>query len=497
MEFFGQHLVFDAASETRKSGGMADVYFGTIRDRSDERVAIKVPRADLDERVKELFLREAEAAMRVSGEHVVRVIDWGDQPPFIAFEFIDGGTLDEDLRQRANHGSPRDPSNLVLEMRQLVAALDAINEYVIHRDLKPENIFIQGSTLKVGDFGIAKYVGEVTRTKTFKGWGTPHYMAPEAFERESVDWRADQYSLGVVFFEMATLRLPFHGDWDELRQKHLFERPARITGLVDNCTERLASLVARMLEKRKENRFHSWEDVRRELSATTIVGVTPDPLATEAAKRMEIVRSRALANAGAAEEHRNELAYRRAILSHWSDEIEAEVRARIGRVNESLGEAPIEIDTGPTSLAPGNLPLRWWIRLSFLDSTASFEIEVVPVEEQGLLLWGKYDVGGAEDRMAANLILRKEPVPYGSWWKVELHVSGLMRTEFRPQDQVGGLYEVFGRERSVIALNWQALQYQRSRRNIVSGVNYSEGPILPGLLVSNVVERLIVSGSPS
>ena len=79
---------------------MAEVFAGTAEDNPDINVAIKVPYADLDQEVRDLFLREAEAARRIAGDKVVRIVDWGDQPPFIAFEFIRGRTLAEEIGSR-------------------------------------------------------------------------------------------------------------------------------------------------------------------------------------------------------------------------------------------------------------------------------------------------------------------------------------------------------------------------------------------------------------
>ena len=222
MEYRGQQYVFDATTRIG-GGGMADVYLGTRRDAPEaSAVAIKVPSSRVPEPARDLFLREAEAAHRVSGPNVVQVVDWGDTPPFIAFEFVEGSTLAEDLRTRQGGRRFWSGSELVDLYRQLVAAMSAINEYVVHRDLKPENIFVQGNTLKISDFGISKYVGEATRSRTFKGWGTLPYMAPETLRGDRAEWYSDQYSLGIVFFEMATLQLPFVGTSDELEHAHLY-----------------------------------------------------------------------------------------------------------------------------------------------------------------------------------------------------------------------------------------------------------------------------------
>lgn len=243
MEYRGQRYTFDADARLG-SGGMAEVYLGVRRDAPQKHVALKIPLPGLHPELRDLFLREAQAAQKVSGPNVVEVVDWGAEPPFIAFEFIEGPTLERVLVARRGDGRYWPEAELIEMYQQLVDAMASINQEVIHRDLKPANIFVAKGLLKVADFGISKYVGEGTRTKTFKGWGTAPYMAPETWRGLSLDWRADQYSLGVVFYEMATFELPFTGSDEELERKHLFERPRRVTALASSLSERLATMIA-------------------------------------------------------------------------------------------------------------------------------------------------------------------------------------------------------------------------------------------------------------
>lgn len=108
--------------------------------------------------------------------------------------------------------------------------MKAINAKVVHRDLKPANIFFEVGRLRVGDFGLAKNVDETTRTLTFKGRGTASYVAPEVWRSEHYTWAADQYSLGIVFFELATLSRPFDGRTnEELCRQHLFVAPPLVS----------------------------------------------------------------------------------------------------------------------------------------------------------------------------------------------------------------------------------------------------------------------------
>jgi serine/threonine-protein kinase len=223
---------------------MAEVFLGTRTDNEAVTVALKVPLGSLPPEVDaEMFLREAEAAARIDHPNVVRVIDWGDSPPFIAFEYVEGKTFDRVLSERQSTGAQYRLEELLPLFRALAAGMAAINEQLVHRDLKPANIFNSDTGPRISDFGLAKYIDEATRTKTFKGWGSLPYMAPETFRGESADWRSDQYSLGVVFHELATLARPFHGDGAELERQHLFVRPPRLTQARPDLPEALATVV--------------------------------------------------------------------------------------------------------------------------------------------------------------------------------------------------------------------------------------------------------------
>jgi len=154
----GQQFTFEV-TRFLDQGGMGQVYEGTRQDDPAVRVAIKVPFP----RHVATFLREAQAAQRVAGPYVVPVVDWGDGPPFIAFQFIAGPTLRTVLVDRRAQNKYWSEAELVDLFRQLVDAMRAINAHVVHRDLKPENAFDDAGVLRVSDFGLSKYTGRGSR----------------------------------------------------------------------------------------------------------------------------------------------------------------------------------------------------------------------------------------------------------------------------------------------------------------------------------------------
>jgi serine/threonine protein kinase len=195
------------------SGGMGDVY--AAHDRlKDEDIAIKVLREDLSfsAAAKERFLAEAKVSCSLSHPNIVRVHDVGISGGhyYFSMERLKGQTLRQYMQgaQRAHRALRLDE---VLGMvRQLFEALEYAHRYIVHRDLKPENIWLaEDGTVKLMDFGIARAYSHSQITKTGMTLGTAYYMAPEQqTAAQETDWRADQYSLGVVLYEMLSGTVP-------------------------------------------------------------------------------------------------------------------------------------------------------------------------------------------------------------------------------------------------------------------------------------------------
>jgi len=194
-------------------GGMGAVYRARQKG-LDRPVALKIlpGEAARDPAWPERFAREARALARLSHPGIVAVYDSGERQGlyFFAMEFVDGTSLRQMIQARS--ATPREALSIVT---QVCDALQyAHEEGVVHRDIKPENILVdKRGRVKIADFGLAKLVcgerGGLTLTRSGETMGTPHYMAPEQWEKpHEVDHRADIYSLGVVFYELLTGELP-------------------------------------------------------------------------------------------------------------------------------------------------------------------------------------------------------------------------------------------------------------------------------------------------
>ncbi len=194
-------------------GGMAVVYkaYDNIDDRM---VSIKVLKDEFlaNEEFRRRFKNESKAIAVLSHPNIVKVYDvsLGDKLQYIVMEYVEGITLKEYIEQQGVIPW----KEAVHFTTQILRALQhAHDKGIVHRDIKPQNIMLlENGSIKVTDFGIARFSRGETRTMTEAAIGSVHYISPEQARGETTDDKADIYSVGVVLYEMITGRLPFESD---------------------------------------------------------------------------------------------------------------------------------------------------------------------------------------------------------------------------------------------------------------------------------------------
>ncbi len=246
--------------ELIKVGSMATVYRAS--DPEGKVVALKTLRPEIHGReFQQRFAREILVSTRLKHPNLASTLTWGEQNglTYLVTEFIQGRSLAELLPSEGMEMSQALPY-----LRGIVAALDYAHQLgVIHRNLKPENVLIgDDGQIKVVDFGLARDQHVDTVTRIGGAVGTPEYMAPERVlrrpSRSELTDKSDQYSLGVLLFEMLTGRRPF--EWDDpvkLIEMHVSEHPPSLRSLRPELPEGVERVVGRMLSKNAEDRFPS------------------------------------------------------------------------------------------------------------------------------------------------------------------------------------------------------------------------------------------------
>lgn len=245
-------------------GGMGIVYKARQKQ-LDRLVALKIlsPKHEADPAFGERFTREAQALARLNHPGIVTVFDFGrvDGRFYLLMEYVEGVSLRHLLAE-----TRLAPEEALKVVPMICDALQFAHEQgVVHRDIKPENILLdRAGRVKIADFGIAKIMG-VGHPQTLTGAkdvvGTPHYMAPEQVEKpQTVDHRADIYSLGVVFYEMLTGELPLGK----------FAAPSRKV----QVDVRLDEIVLRALEKEPERRYQRAVQVKADVETVVSGGAS-------------------------------------------------------------------------------------------------------------------------------------------------------------------------------------------------------------------------------
>jgi hypothetical protein len=277
---------------------MGEVYRG--RDtRLGREVALKVLPAHLADDREGLarFAHEARAASALNHPNIVTIYDIGktDDAPFLAMEFVTGRTLRDVVKDGAV------PFRRLLDVAaQLTDGLaSAHGAGIVHRDLKPENLMLSADGfLKILDFGIAKLApgaaeGDVAATLTGTGLvvGTPGYMSPEQAAGRAVDFRSDQFSVGLILYELATGRRAFERPSPvETLSAIIRDEPEPLSALAPRLPAPVRWVVERCLAKDPEERYASTRDLAREwkqLQRNADALATDTALQTAATTRLE------------------------------------------------------------------------------------------------------------------------------------------------------------------------------------------------------------------
>lgn len=250
-------------------GGMANVYKG-IDIMENRVVAVKILKSEYSENEEfiKAFRNESKAIAVLSHPNIVKIFDVGyeNDMQYIVMEYIDGITLKEFIEQQG-----------LLKWRecvhftiQILRALQLAHDRgIVHRDIKPQNVMLlPDGSIKVMDFGIARFSRSESTNTDEKTMGSVHYVSPEQASGARTDERSDIYSVGIMMYEMLTGRKPFDGETAvEVALKHMNEQPKLPTEYVSSLYPGLEEIILHAIEKDASKRYQTASSMIRDIEA--------------------------------------------------------------------------------------------------------------------------------------------------------------------------------------------------------------------------------------
>lgn len=244
-------------------GGMGKVYKAFDKD-IDENIALKIIRPEIASNAQIItrFQNELKMARKIAHRNVCKMYDLGKDgnTKYISMEYVQG----EDLKTTIKRMGPLTVGKAIYVAKQVCEGLaEAHRLGVIHRDLKPRNIMVdREGNARIMDFGIAISHETKEITDSHIMLGTPHYMSPEQVSGKPTDQRSDIYSLGIIMFEILTGQVPFDGDTTiSIALKHRSEKPPDPAEINYRISDEFSQLILKCLEKDKEKRYQSANEV--------------------------------------------------------------------------------------------------------------------------------------------------------------------------------------------------------------------------------------------
>jgi eukaryotic-like serine/threonine-protein kinase len=386
-----------------------------------------------DPTVTATLLNEFRTASQIRHPNVVSVL-YGSSTdnvgPYILMEYLPDGNLAEFLKAQSEANTQLSIQRALEMMIEVAQGVKAINERLIHRDIKPDNVLRQGDRLKIADFGLSKFVDQRTRTNTFKGIQHLHYMAPEVWESQTHSTKIDVYSVGLLFFEILTLRHPFlnsvtdPANPNHWRKAHLFTRPPDVRAQRTEVPLGVSQVLARMVAKRPQDR-PEWDEILNHLrgsGASVERSTNVERLVELAVDRHSTVEKHDLQQRQQQEQARERLN----IYNHSCEELLSNFDEIVRKFNERFQLGKISVQDFRHDWAfshPG--------RVYHIPNAGSITCQFFTPTEGGVRIQNQELIGGGIIELhfgpSANLLLLKQSSDdlYGHWAVCLVEISAI------------------------------------------------------------------------
>lgn len=445
-----------------KSGGFGKVFL-CERDADKKKFAVKTmldtfPSAE----EYDAFQNELMAAKEIKADNVIVYEFMHDgktyeqYPPYIIMEFANQGSLRHLLEQRRKTKTFFTNGELTQMFLQLSYGMKCINSVLVHRDIKPDNILIVDNVLKITDFGLAKYAEAVTRSVTFKGYGTKEYCAPEVWKNEKNTIYMDIYSMGIVFYEMATLEYPYTVIGNDYADAHLFKSVKNPTRYNPTIDPKLVSIINKMLQKPTSKRFSEWQEIIDMLSTGNLLDSSDSKIVSfaRAAVSMQNAKDNSIQKKQSEDEKkRNERQnHVKNIMFYFDNVILTQIKEYVEAFNSQYASGSIDLNfnnfelTSERNIITITMPnhQRITVELSVINPENFTEVigytqtygygvkmpsatrTVIPMcRKKKVLAWGKIE---DDNSLGYNiLLLDNGKDEYGDWFILYNKNSGLAR----------------------------------------------------------------------
>jgi|GEM_PF-2388089 serine/threonine protein kinase len=441
---------FDIIQEIGR-GGFGIVYLARGNDNRDYALKTIVPTTGPEGELS--FKREVESAFGLSHQNLLSIIDYGNIDTksghvlFIASEYCQDGDYRDILTKRTKSISV---DIIIEEFKQILLGLECLHGKIVHRDLKPENILVAGDILKIGDFGLAKFVDEATKTLTFKGSGTPRYMAPEIWRGLHASPAADLYAIGVMLFEAVVGRPPFEAeDTIALRNLHLYEPAPRVRLLNSAVPNMIDDLVKKLLDKDPASRYQTVREVLNILESKK--SEIPDPQIGRLADRLrsfhDYTEQQRIKAQQALDAERDELHRIRHKEQEIIDMIDTEIKKLKAQL-PGIGISSHPKPNGKEYVIGQRVLIVEFFQPHELYSNVDYPGTAGTLRAHNVVHGGFIEIReSGTDREGWNIVLIRQPDDlYGEWRIVETRVSPMARFRAR--------YEPFATVAAAFAENY-------------------------------------------
>lgn len=323
-------------------GGMGQVY-KAFDNHNNITVAIKfIPIRNADE--EKLLSREIKVSKEIESENLVKTyfidkIELNNTEYFYIVQyFYEQGNLRTIIQKDIAY------DKCLKMFLDLLNGLKALHTKIIHRDLKPENILIDENNLVITDFGLAKFIGEKTKTNSFKGAGTIPYMSPECWLNHDNKIQMDIYSLGIIFYELLTGEFPFNARTEEeWKENHIFVPLPNISEKRKEIPTKIQQVISKMTNKRESDRYSNVEEIidsiQQSIKQSEESNKEIEKLASISHKKTEEIKTERLK----AEQERQKKEEYKKLLNFHIVELKNKVESIIVKLNFELEENKISL----------------------------------------------------------------------------------------------------------------------------------------------------------